>query len=820
MQNAAILNMSDWTKKTIQEQQEQSEKTFKDAETAKRYIQSNFRKILESDNILFGQNIPCLNPECNGTHMGYSSRENKLLCPDCDTKLDAFNYIKIKYKLQEKMSQINKGCKLLGAKLEISAEKKSEEMPEIQKQGKTTERELFLEQLKKMPIPEKPITQYFFIVSKRNLSIMLRNIGACAVFISKAFDTVEFLDTLQTLDAGSTQSASYIFCPCLDVTKENLLITGILENECLKCSNDSWKLFKGKTYLNDPTNLKLVEEVVDEFVQRNEKHDIDNETNFINAPIQLKCGEWIGDESGIYKWTIEKKTGQPYKIFAAKQQILLSGIIEDVETKEQQYCLSFSSKRQNNYIWKTIYTDPVICSSKTKIINLANNGIRVTDQTAPQLVSYIDDLRTLNEENIPVKESIRHLGWIENRFFPYEQEIIFSGDTRQKEVVDAIHEQGDFQVWQQNFQEFRKNLIFRLVTDTCFASVLIEKIGGLCFLLHLWGGTGKGKTVGLKAAASIWGEPEKLLLSADVTDNYATGRASFFKNLPVLVDETQVANNRIDRFIYLLTEGHTRGRLDRNGKERNASTWTCATILTGEKPLINGKSAAGAANRVIELEVEDSLFKDFGQVMDIIQENYGGAGKRFVEYIQQQDIKELRQEYNQIQKEIRTLSDATGKQAASLAFIILADRIANKCIFGNEKSLQIDNLISVLKTETEVSQSERAYDFIIDWIATNQKCFILNESDPMPIKTLGKIEKGFCYFNQSELIEVLSKNNFDFDAIKKDWSIKGYLEKNSQGRYFHYTKVRSIKAQYTKIKLPEEKAEFQNINQENVPFKK
>lgn len=820
MQSTAIL-MPDWMKdkapqEPIQEQQKQSEKTFKDAETAKRYIQGNFRKILKNDNILFGQNISCLNPKCNGTHMGYSSRENKLLCPDCNTNLNAIHYIKIIYGLQEEMEQIIKGCELLGAKLEISVEKKNEEVPEIQKQGKTTERELFLEQLKKMPIPEKPISRYFFLVSKRNLSIMLRNIGACAAFISKAFDTVELLDTLQTLDAGSTQSASYIFCPCLDVTKENLLITGILENECLKCSNDSWKLFKGKTYLNDPTNLKLVEEVVDEFVQQNEKHDIDNETNFINAPIQLKCGEWIGDEQGIYKWVKDKKTKENHQVFAAKQQILLTSIIENIETGKQKYQLSFSSKRNDKFYWKTISAEPSICNSKNKIIGLSDFGIRVTDSTARLLIDYLDDLYTLNENTIPVQKAISRLGWIATDFFPYVKDITFDGDTRQKEVVNAIHEQGEFPVWQRNFQEFRKNLMFRLVTDTCFASVLIEKIGGLCFLLHLWGGTGKGKTVGLKAAASIWGEPEKLLLSADVTDNYATGRASFFKNLPVMIDETQVANNKLDKLIYLLTEGRTRGRLDRNGKERNASTWTCATILTGEKPLINGKSAAGAANRVIELEVEDSLFKDFGQVMDIIQEHYGFAGKRFIGYIQQQEVKDLRQEYNQIQKEIRTLSDATGKQASSLAFIILADRIANKCIFDNEKPLQLDKLISVLKTETEVSQSERAYSFIIDWISINQNCFIEDKFT----KTLGKIEKDFCYFNQSELIKVLSENNFDFDAIKKDWSTAGYLIKNSSGRYLHQTTVGSIKANYTKLKLPEEKSEFQSTNQKEIPFKK
>lgn len=550
-----------------------------------------------------------------------------------------------------------------------------------------------------------------------------------------------------------------------------------------------------------------------------EKHNslkqFDNKTNFTNASIQLKCGEWIGNENGVYQWAIEKKTGQPYKVYASRQQILLSGIIEDIETKEQQYCISFSSKRNNSYFWKTIYADPAICSSKTKIINLANHGIRVTDQTATQLVRYLDDLYTLNEDVIPIKESIRHLGWIGNKFFPYEQEIIFNGDSRQKEVVTAIHEHGNFETWKQLFKKLRGNLIFRLVTDTCLASVLIEKIGGLCFVLHLWGNTGKGKTVALLAAASLWGEPEKLLLSADTTDNYATGRASFFKNLPVLIDETQVTNNKLDKLIYLVTEGRTRGRLDRNGKERNNSTWSCAAVFTGEKPIINSKSSGGAANRVIELPVDESLFTDFGEVVDISQENYGFAGKKFVEYIQQQDLTELKKEYNQVRKEIISQSESTGKQVASLAFIILADRIANRCIFENGKPLLLKELVSILKTEEEISQAERAYDFIISWIAANP-IYFQNTST----KILGRINKGFCYFNQSELVRLLSDNNFDFDAIKKDWATAGHLEKNSQGRYFHYTTIsNTLKTQYVKIKVSEEESEFQDINKEKLHFR-
>lgn len=40
-----------------------------------------------------------------------------------------------------------------------------------------------------------------------------------------------------------------------------------------------------------------------------------------------------------------------------------------------------------------------------------------------------------------------------------------------------------------------------------FASVLLEPLGCLSFVFHLWGGSGTGKTVGMMVAASVWGNP-------------------------------------------------------------------------------------------------------------------------------------------------------------------------------------------------------------------------------------------------------------------------------------------------------------------------
>ena len=53
----------------------------------------------------------------------------------------------------------------------------------------------------------------------------------------------------------------------------------------------------------------------------------------------------------------------------------------------------------------------------------------------------------------------------------------------------------------------RENIYLRLQMAASFASPIIEKVNGLPFVFHLWGGTGTGKTVGLMTAMSIWGNP-------------------------------------------------------------------------------------------------------------------------------------------------------------------------------------------------------------------------------------------------------------------------------------------------------------------------
>lgn len=542
-------------------------------------------------------------------------------------------------------------------------------------------------------------------------------------------------------------------------------------------------------------------------------------TRFVDAPLQLRCEDWICGKDGVYKWILGKKeTDPPVLIDVSYQQIMPIGLTENIETGEQKYNIAFSVRRGGRFMWKDIKVEPAICCSKTKIVTLSNLGIVVNDRTAKNLVNYISDLYRINEDDLPVTKAVSHFGWIGKRFFPYVNDIVFDGDNAQAKMVQAVGDHGSFEVWQKECMEYRKNLFVRLLMDTSLASVLIKKINCLCFVLHLWGASGTGKTVAFMVAASIWGIPDELILSVDSTINYCTSRAALMKSLPVFVDETQLSRGNLEKLIYGMTEGKERGRLSRNSSEKNRKTWENVSFFNGEQPIVGAQSGAGAVNRVIELEIEQPLFADFAGALEIVRENNGHAGKKFVNYIQGIDDAELVQRHKDLCQKLSILAQSTGKQVQSLACILLADQLAGECLFPGEKAVDLLEGVGFLKKETEVSQAERAYQFVVDWIAANENLF-----DPVySNRILGKVTKDSCMVNQTELTTVLEANGFNFDAVKKEWAAAGYLERSSDGKYAVRTTVagKDTKARYVKIIFQQPKTiyEYADYSGDNDPF--
>ena len=90
-----------------------------------------------------------------------------------------------------------------------------------------------------------------------------------------------------------------------------------------------------------------------------------------------------------------------------------------------------------------------------------------------------------------------------------------------------------------------------------------------------------------------------------------------------------------DKDIMLLAEGAGRTRGTKSGGIDKTPTWSNCIITSGEMPITTASSGGGAVNRIVEIECKERLFSDPRHVADTVKRNYGFAGRRFVEALQQ-----------------------------------------------------------------------------------------------------------------------------------------------------------------------------------------
>ena len=223
-------------------------------------------------------------------------------------------------------------------------------------------------------------------------------------------------------------------------------------------------------------------------------------------------------------------------------------------------------------------------------------------------------------------------------------------------------------------------------------------------------------------------------------------------------------------------------------------------------------SGGGSVNRVIALEVEDIVVKDGNYTMSIIRNNYGYAGKKYINGLQNE--KDLQEQYRGILKQLQAETDATDKQCMAMAVMLLANRLAVKYIFHNEPDLIVTDVKRFLKTKSEVDAAERCYKWVLDWIAQNSIRFESRTTNNGEV--WGKIDGEYIMINKTVLSEHMKQAGFDYRAVISKWANKGYIERNSQGRSVHQTKVYNTKASYVKLLMNDD--EYTDIQNDNFSF--
>ena len=506
-----------------------------------------------------------------------------------------------------------------------------------------------------------------------------------------------------------------------------------------------------------------------------------NSTQFDGQDMELFSGEYICDETGVF---VHDKFGYEQNI--CRHPIMPIQRLCNVDSGEERLKLAYKKGK----LWRSIVVEKSVLASSSGILQLAANGIMVNSENAKPLSTYLLEMEQLNYDLIPEQKSVGRLGWISDHgFSPYVDDLVFDGETNFKHIFGAVKSSGSREAWVNVMRNLRSEKSpGRLFLAASFASVILEPCGLLPFFLHAWGGTETGKTVGLMIAASVWACP-KLGEYATTFNSTLVGQemtASFLNSLPMCIDELQIQSSSgirdFDRIIYQLTEGVGRTRGAKTGGLQRMNTWRNCIITNGEHPISNSSSGGGAVNRVIEFECDEKVYSDLVGICAVISQNYGFAGREFVEFLQQDGMFEA---VNAIQKEYyRELlkSDSTDKQAASASAILAADAIATELIFKDGNNLTVADLEKIMTKKAEVNVNQRALEYVYELAERNPNRFKANEFGDYQGEVWGKKEDDCIYFIKSVFDREMANAGFNSTAFLAWAKRMGYVDTDKNKR--------------------------------------
>ena len=506
---------------------------------------------------------------------------------------------------------------------------------------------------------------------------------------------------------------------------------------------------------------------------------------------EYNYGNYVVTKNGIYSNIRKNK-------FSTMPIIPVERYINQETNKEKIKIIYYQEKK-----WKELIVDRSQICINNKLLLLSDYGLDINSENVRDYINYFNEILSLND--VKKLSSISHIGWNGNLFIPYDSQGIFDGADSFKSIYESLSSKGSYEKWKAIVKELRKNKYIRLIMATTLASPLIEKLNIPTFIVNVWSSmSGSGKTLSCMTAMSIWGNPKigGLTLSSNNTQNYYTTVASFMNNFTCYFDELQIIKNSknidFNALIMDLCNGTEKGRLTKDSQTKEVKSWKNNFIFTNNDRMVNENAGEQIYNRVIDLEINNKIIAKGGQdIAKIIKDNYGFAGKDYIKYVQKVGFDKIFEQFKEIYNAIITQTEATDKQASSLACILVADKLANESIFDDGRILTIDDIREYINDKNEIRTSLKAKEYIIDIINANHKKF-----EEMGYGEVWGIKNNFiCTMNAQILFRELKKGGYEFNTVKKEWAQMGFLKRNSVDRYVHQTTVRSERGGYVILNL-------------------
>ena len=513
-----------------------------------------------------------------------------------------------------------------------------------------------------------------------------------------SFDKEAFTD--------STAPFEYVY----KFSEDNFMMLGVLDKVSSIASSYGIKNFKTRFKAYCESQRKMANVIYSL-----------NSTKFEGQILELDCGKWMCDESGI---TVYDRIGG--EVVVCEHPIMPVERLVNIDTGIEKLKIGFSRGKK----WKYTIVAKSDLGDPGSLAKLADVGISVNKKSAVYLSDYFKDIENLNYNSLPEKQSVSRLGWIDDEegFSPYCGDLVFDGDANFKGLFDTVTTRGTMKEWLGMCQIVRTGSITsRIILAASFASCLVKPLGALPFFVHLWGGSETGKTTGLYLAASVWANPP-LGKYTQTFNSTIVGKemlAAFLNSLPLILDELQIQKTKggYDEEIYRLAEGTGKTRSNQKLGVNKPTTWANCILTSGEMPITTTRSGGGAVNRILEIECRDALFIDAGLVAAHCKKHYGHAGKLFVNKLQEEgNINRAIELYKKFYNKL-TLADTTEKQAMAAATIMVADHLATEWIFKDNQALTVPQVKDFLQTKAAVDINARGYEYMCGWVELNAQYF-------------------------------------------------------------------------------------------------
>lgn len=581
-----------------------------------------------------------------------------------------------------------------------------------------------------------------------------------------------------------------------------------------------------KFKLMDRAKTVKAKHIAEEFIKEFQKIELDKEkeerlsrslqtveniTNFFQdssgkAYENMACGSWIAREDGIYSSETSKA-----RELVCHHPIMPIRRLKNIETGEEQITVVF---KRDGY-WTEITVPKIDIVTSRSITNLARFGVQVNSENARLLVKYLSDVEMYNTDKIDIQHSTGKLGWHGNVFVPYDFSIVFDGEYRFRTLFQSIQENGDYFKWVTLAKQLRScgRLEPRIALAASFASVLIQPLDALPFIVDFYGQTGGGKTVTINIAASVWGNPAPGCYVGNFrsTDTSLETRADMLNNFPMILDDSKNASQYIrdnyETLIYNLCSGKGKGRSNKELGAAKENTWSNVTICNGENPISEFADSGGAINRIIEIECCEDIYENPAEINSTVMKNYGFAGRVFVGNLKNITSDDLKSMKSDIEKEFDGYN-FPAKQVMAISTLLLADKLATDFIFKDGRALTVEDVAGIPTRKKDVSEGQRCYEFLLESIVVYEQHFDAQHDsiDQWGFKEKDELGNDYIFFYISPFETLLKKNGFSRKAFTS-WAMNRNLLRCSGSRDTYVRKEGKKPMRYIVLRISDEEIE-------------